>query len=75
MTVNQLGMTLAKLCSSLIPPVDGSICLFSASVLSKPSDFSIVFSTERKTTFESGFECLPVSFSATLVITAWLKMN
>lgn len=52
MTVNQLGMALAKLCSSLIPPVDGSICLFSASVLSKSSDFSNMFSTECKTTLK-----------------------
>lgn len=51
MTVNQLGMTLAKLCSSLITPVDGRIC-FSASVLSQPSDFSNMLSTECKTTLK-----------------------
>lgn len=60
-------MTLAKLCSSLISPVDGRTSLFPALVLSKPSELLHMLSTENKNNYESGFECLPVRFSATLV--------
>lgn len=50
--MNQLGITLANSCSLLITPVEGSICLFFASVLSQPSDFPNMLSTECKPTLK-----------------------